>query len=397
MTNSWEETTLKDICVKITDGAHASPKSVDDGLPMASVKDLTPYGINLDSCRLISESDFDSLVKYGCKPEKGDILVAKDGATALDTVCEVKNSINVVLLSSVAILRPNTKKVTSSFLRYYMDSPVTRNYLKGGFITGAAIPRIVLEDFKRSKIVFPSIKKQNEITSILSAYDDLIENNSRRIKILEEMAKLIYREWFVEFNPPAGRAGAPGVKLRKATVEEKKVTGKDQFPEGWEVKKLGDFIELAYGKGLKSEKRSNDGYPVYGSSGVIGHHQNALVKGPGIIVGRKGNVGSVFWCNEDFYPIDTVFFVRTNISLYYIFYNLSNQTFLNSDAAVPGLNRESALMKVSILPDKNLIDNFERIVTSIFKQIKLLETKNQNLRRTRDLLLPKLVSGEIEV
>jgi len=146
MVSAWNESSLSDVCVKITDGAHASPKSVDLGRPMASVKDLTPYGIDIESCRRISQEDYEKLIKWDCKPLHGDVLIAKDGATALDTVCEIDKEIDVVLLSSVAILRPNMRKVSTGFMRYYLDSPRTRAYLKGSFITGAAIPRSHLKN-----------------------------------------------------------------------------------------------------------------------------------------------------------------------------------------------------------------------------------------------------------
>src|SRR6266550_4307399 len=146
----WRELTLEAVCSRITDGAHNSPPSVPTGRPMASVKDLTPFGIRLESCRHILDEDFEKLVRQGCQPVKGDVLIAKDGATALDTVCEIKRNDDVVLLSSVAILRPNPAIIDSGFLRHYLDSPTTRSYLKGSFISGAAIPRVVLKDLKRA-------------------------------------------------------------------------------------------------------------------------------------------------------------------------------------------------------------------------------------------------------
>lgn len=90
---------------------------------------------------------------------------------------------------------------------------------------------------------------------------------------------------------------------------------------------------------MKQDNRKDGPVPVYGSGGVVGHHNEAFVQGPGIIVGRKGNVGSVYWSEVDFWPIDTVFYVVTELPLHYIYYNLQHQHFMNSDAAVPGLSR----------------------------------------------------------
>ena len=122
-----------------------------------------------------------------------------------------------------------------------------------------------------------------------------------------------------------------------------------------------------------------------------------LVRGPGIIVGRKGNVGSVFWSDNDFYPIDTVFFVRSNICFHYLYYNLQNQRFINNDAAVPGLNRNQAYLLPFLLPGQGILDQFQEFIAPLFKQTQILTQKSANLRLTRDLLLPKLISGEVDV
>jgi type I restriction enzyme S subunit len=199
------------------------------------------------------------------------------------------------------------------------------------------------------------------------------------------MAKLVYEEWFVKFRFP----GHKNVKMISSEL--------GGIPEEWKVDKLGYAVELAYGKSLTTQKRNDGSFPVYGSAGVLGTHNEYMLKGPGIIVGRKGNVGSVFWSNENFFPIDTVFYVKTNIPLHYVYYNLKNQDFINNDAAVPGLNRNQASLLPFLIPDDNILSEFEKNIDCVFKEIDILSRKNQNLRKTRDLLLPKLISGEIDV
>ncbi|VVC76420.1 hypothetical protein AQUSIP_17320 [Aquicella siphonis] len=167
MASNWEAKTLNDICEKITDGAHNSPQSVVNGKPMASVKDLTRFGIDLSEARLIAIDEFEKLVNQGCRPEVGDVLIAKDGNSALDTVCNVKKPLDAVLLSSVAILRPNKKLVDSDFLKYYFSSNITIEYLKTNFISGAAIPRVVLKDFKKAEIKLPPLGVQKKYLAFL--------------------------------------------------------------------------------------------------------------------------------------------------------------------------------------------------------------------------------------
>ena len=264
---------------------------------------------------------------------------------------------------------------------YYMLSGSRLSALN----SDAAVPGLNRNVAHREVFSIPSHPIQRKIAAILSAYDDLIENNRRRIEILEETAQLIYREWFVHFRFP----GHESVRMVDSPL--------GPIPEGWEVHNLGDVIELAYGKGLRKSDRVPGPYPVYGSSGVIGRHRKSLVTGPGIVVGRKGNVGSVFWSHDDFYPIDTVFYVVTDVCLHYIFYNLRRQNFINTDAAVPGLKRSQAYLLPFLLPDKQLLERFERITDPVFMHTRDLRMVNATLRRTRDLLLPRLISGQIDV
>jgi len=270
------------------------------------------------------------------------------------------------------------------FLYYLLNSAGVRAQIKGS-ATGATVKHTAPERIYNVKVEVPSLPTQRKIAAILSAYDDLIENNTRRIKILEEMAQMIYREWFVSFRFP----GHENVKMVESVL--------GPIPEGWEAKKLGDVIELAYGRSLTADERRGGQIPVYGSAGIVGYHDSALAKGPGIIVGRKGNVGSIHWSEDDFFAIDTVFFVQTSLSLYYCCFNLRDQNFLNTDAAVPGLNRNQAYRNLILVPGREVLNVFDRTVAHLFGQIKTLGRKNANLRQTRDLLLPKLISGEADV
>jgi len=254
-----------------------------------------------------------------------------------------------------------------------------------GYITGAAQPKLSQENLKRIELCLPPLPTQRKIAAILSAYDDLIENNLRRIKILEEMAQNLYREWFVKFR----FRGHQHARFTDSPLGE--------IPEGWEVKRLGEILELNYGKALRKEDRREGNVPVYGSSGVVGYHDVPLVKGPGIVVGRKGNVGSVYWSDESFFPIDTAYFVTSKMPLRFLFYDLQTKNFLNNDAAVPGLNRNQAYSLETVTPPKGIMTRFCQFANDFERQAAVLRLQNTILRRTRDLLLPRLISGEVDV
>ena len=234
---------------------------------------------------------------------------------------------------------------------------------------------------KRISLRIPTLAVQRDIADILSAYDDLIENNRRRIALLEEAARQLYREWFV--------------RLRFPGHEHARIT--HGVPEEWEFKPIGEVATLNYGKALKEENRLEGATPVYGSSGVVGSHSEALVSGPGIVVGRKGNVGSVFWSDTPFWPIDTVYFVSPEESSLFLFHCLRQVPFQSSDVAVPGLNRTYAHGLKILMPSRRLRTEFDQAITPMFEQLTKLRTMNQKLRAARDVLLPRLMSGDIAV
>jgi type I restriction enzyme S subunit len=253
------------------------------------------------------------------------------------------------------------------------------------FVTGAAQPKLSQANLRLIEIALPPLPTQRRIAGILSAYDNLIENSQRRIKILESVARAIYREWFVHFRFP-GHESVPRVP-----------SALGEIPQGWEVRRLGEALELNYGKALKKEDRCDGAIPVFGSSGQVGTHDIPLARGPGVIVGRKGNVGSVFWCDSDFFVIDTAYYVTSTLPLRYLFYVLPTLNFINSDAAVPGLSRSQAYSLEIIVPPNSVLDSFCSVEESLSAQLSVLNRQVDNLRATRDLLLPRLMSGQIDV
>jgi len=273
---------------------------------------------------------------------------------------------------------PDESKCDVRFIKYKFDT-IKQRYQQVS--QGAAQDNLSLEKLLGFKLTVPPVDAQRRIGDVLAAYDDLMENNRRRMELLEEAARQLYHEWFVRLRFP----GREHIRFFNGV------------PEGWERKPLGEILTLNYGKALKESDRLEGTASVYGSSGVVGTHNEPLVKGPAIVVGRKGNVGSVFWCDTSFWPIDTVYFVSPEQSSLFVYHCLQNLPFQNSDGAVPGLNRSHAHSLHVLLPNKTLLGQFEEIATPMFEQLSKLRTMNDKLRTARDLLLPKLMSGEIAV
>lgn len=247
--------------------------------------------------------------------------------------------------------------------------------------SSGARPRTKWELFSDFELGVIDKNKRSSIGNFLAQYDELIKVNRDRIELLNKTAELLFREWFIHHNYPR--------KIDSAST--------NGIPDGWKKKELGEIVELHYGKALKSSKRKKGDYPVYGSSGIIGTHNEPYEKGPGIIVGRKGNVGSVFWSSKDFHPIDTVYYIDKETSNYFIYHLLRNVQFVNNDAAVPGLNRDFAYSREILDPPSSLKNKFIELVKPLYEQINSLEKMNSELNQARDLLIPQLLNQNIPV
>lgn len=266
------------------------------------------------------------------------------------------------------------------FLYYLFNTRDVRGQISGS-ATGTKVRHTAPERIYRVRVRVPEVTKQKFIAETLKAYDDLITNNKRRIELLEQSARVLFKEWFVQLRYPGH--------------EHDKIV--DGVPQGWDRKQLGDLFELRYGKALSEEKRESGLTRVYGSSGEVGVHSSKLVDGPGIVVGRKGNVGSVFWVDFDFWPIDTVYYVEPGKVSLFNLHLLETLNFQNSDAAVPGLNREYAYSIRVLIPSSSLSDEFEEFAKALFAQRRCLIEQNAKLGRARDLLLPRLMDGRLSV
>ena len=404
--------TLNEICTVITDGAHASPKSVDVGYPMGSVKDMTSSGMNYESCRRISFEDFKKLEHLNCSPQVGDILFSKDGAKAAETVCLHTNEEPLVLLSSVAILRPDLSKVVPKFLELYLRNPKTIKMIRKGFLTGAAIPRIVCADIKRIRVDIPPLAEQNIVVNRLEIFDNLIENNQRRIEILEEMARLLYQEWFVHFRFP----GHENVKMVDSEL--------GPIPEGWEVKKLADIATTQYGytesanqemvgprylRGKDINKKSFINWSDVPFCPISDQELAKFrVKVGDIFVIRMADPGKVGICEVEVDAVFASYLVRIrpatkDLLPYYLFYVLSDKSYFSWVAgASTGSTRKSVSAKVMCeyslaVPPERVQTKFVERVLPLRKLLNNLIKQNNVLREARDLLLPRLISGQLDV
>ncbi|QQR72935.1 MAG: restriction endonuclease subunit S [Holophagales bacterium] len=303
-------------------------------------------------------------------------------------------------------LRPRPDaRVAPEYAGYYFRGPEFRSqvYAMSSLSTRASLNSEMLS---RLTIRLPSTPVQERIGAVLKALDDKIDLNRRMSETLEAMAQALFKSWFVDFEPVRAKAAGYntglGVSLGAVFPAELAESDVGEIPAGWLVQEIGDLLELAYGKALRAEDRKIGTVPVYGSNGQVGWHDQRLVSGPGIVVGRKGNPGVVTWVPTDFFPIDTTFFVIPKLdcrSLEFLFFALQDQglSALGADSAVPGVNRNLIYQSKQILPSPRVLEEFSRIAGSLLDRSRECVAEAQVLGALRDALLPGLISGDLMI
>jgi len=402
LTSEWREVRIQDLAEKVGMGPFGSSIKVstfvDDGVPVISGHHLKDVRLSDENFNFITEEHAERLKNSNVYP--GDVIFTHAGTIGqVAFIPEDARYKRYVVSQRQFYLRCNRAAADPAFIAYYFRSREGRRKLLAN-ANATGVPSIAqpVSYLKSLKIPLPPLEEQRSIAAVLSVLDDKIELNRAIIRNLEAMAEALYRRWFVEYEFPdeEGRPYRSGEGL--FTDSEL-----GPIPAGWTVRKLGDVLELRYGKALKESERVPGPVPVYGSNGPVGTHHEALVRGPGIVVGRKGYPGTVKFAEQDFFPIDTAYYVALKNTppdaMIYYYHLLVSQNLrqLASDSAVPGLNRNIVYMNRAVIAPDSVIAAFEACVRPIRDLVAGKEQENRKLVELRDTLLPKLMSGEIRV
>ncbi|WP_051059441.1 restriction endonuclease subunit S [Bhargavaea cecembensis] len=395
----WKVSKLKNYVEIITDYvANGSFASLKENVKYLTEEDyailvrLVDYNNNFNGPFVYLDQHAYSFLKK-TKLFGGEIIISNVGAN-VGTVFRAPDIGKKMSLGPNAVTL-KTKGI-DDFYFYWFKSKYGQAAISS-IITGSAQPKFNKTNLKEIEIPIPPIEEQKKISNIFRIIDTKIEINRHIINSLECLSQTLFKHWFIDFEFPNSE-GYPYKSSGGKMVESEL----GEIPEGWGIRELGSILELSYGKPLKKQDRIPGPYPVYGSNGIVDTHNAALVKGPGIIVGRKGNPGTVKMELRDFFPIDTTFFVEMkadSIPLPFIYFMLQNQNLdnLSADSAVPGLNRNHAYRNKTVLPKGQVLMEFNSMVNPLFKLMDETISQNQLLIELRDTLLPKLLSGEIEL
>ena len=399
----YEEGPIKDFVLGIFDGPHSTPKESDSGPIFLGIKNVRDGSLDLSDIRHVSERDFPKWTKR-VTPQPDDIVFSYEAT--LHRYAIIPEGFKGCLGRRIALIRPNPQKAEHKFLLYYFLSHKWRKVVEGSVISGATVDRIPLIRFPDFPVSLPPLNIQQKIAAILSNYGDMIENNLRRIELLDQSARLLYEEWFVRLRFP----------------EHERVRVKDGVPDGWKRATAFDVMEVHSGGTPRT------GTPEYWDGNIPFYTPKDAHKYAYVLETQKTLTDAgLSKCNSKLYPKNTVFITargtvgnvnlaqssmamnqscyalkgKGRVSQFFLFCAIRNSIEQFHQRAV-GAVFDAIIVDTFksipfLLPGDETIRSFEQMVSLVFRQIENLLVQNQKLKQARDLLLPKLMNGEITV
>lgn len=391
----WEKVKIKEICKGIYDGPHATPPVSSDGAIFLGITNFRNGRLDLSEIRYISEADFPKWTKRVI-PKENDIVFSYEATLNLYAI--IPSWFRGCLGRRMALLRVNENKVHYKFLYYYFYSEAWRSEIQRNIVLGATVDRIPLIKFPDFIVELPSLEIQHKIANILSAYDDLIENNQKQIKLLEEAAQRLYKDWFVDLRFP-GYEKTPII---------------DGVPEGWKEQTLADIADVVMGQSPKSEfyNEHKNGLPfhqgvsnfstrfvndeIYSTSFTRVAEANSILFSIRAPVGRINITKNKVVIGRGLAAINHKFGYQN-----YLFYLLKERFFkdnlIGNGSIFSSISKNELLAQKFIIPVNSLVKYYNHIAKSIDLKIYFLDTQIKVMIEARSRLLSKLMDGEIEV
>lgn len=379
---SWEEKKLSDCCISIADGDHQAPPKADSGIPFVTISDINANNqFDFTNTMFVPQAYYDSLDNKR-KAQNGDVLYSVVGSFGIPVY--IKETVPFVFQRHIAILRPNDT-ILPQFLYYTM---LSRDFymMADAAALGAAQRTISLTALRNMKISVPPTDVQEKIVGVLSAYDDLIENNQKRIKLLEESAQRLYKEWFVDLRFP-GHETTPIV---------------DGVPEGWKQLALEQIAPILTGKKDANFSTEDGRYPFFTCAQAPLRAPSYSFDCNAVILAGNGDFNVKLYRGK-FEAYQRTYVLSPECTEYlYLLYHAVNNSMVKlaqgaSGSTIKFLTKGMIASIPVYTPEVKNLEKFNTLSEAIQKQIEVLKKSIANATEARNRLLPKLMSGEIEV
>ena len=373
----WKEYKYTEIASLIGGGTPQTTKKAywNGRIPWLSVKDFcggSKYVYNTE--KTITDL---GLINSSTKLlNKDDIIISARGTVGEIAMLPFEMAFN----QSCFGIRANNNRILPDYL-YYLTKTKVRELQHASH--GAVFNTITKNTFENIICQIPPLEQQKQISTILSSLDDKIELNRRINDNLEQQAQALFKSWFVDFEPFRGE------KFVESQL--------GMIPKGWKVGTLSDLLDIRYGK---DHKKLNDGnIPVYGSGGIMRLADGILYNGESVLIPRKGTLNNVLYVNWPFWTVDTMFYSIEkvpNVAKYcHLLLSKLDLASMNSGSAVPSMTTDILNKIQVIVANQDVFSSFNECISSLYLKAKINLDENKRLSETRDLLLPKLMSGRL--
>jgi type I restriction enzyme S subunit len=339
----------------------------------------------------IDESKFNELIRFKTLPN--DLIISCSGTVGEISIIQESDPKGIISQALLA-LRPNLELISPKFLFYFFKNRYGYNQLISASHGSVQVNIAKREVVESIKISLPNRAKQNQIAEILSSLDDKIELNNKINQELENLAQTLFKQWFIDFEFP-NENGEP----YKSSGGEMVDSELGEIPEGWKVVRLSTLLTIKYGK---DHKHLSDGiFPLYGSGGIMRYVEKPLYQNSSILIPRKGTLSNLFYLDEPFWSVDTMFYTEIHNPIYgkYLFHCIKELDIasMNVGSAVPSMTTKVLNELMVINPDNSILSKFDEIISSFYETLKYNHQEVKELTNLRDTLLPKLISGELEI
>jgi type I restriction enzyme S subunit len=402
MTSDWQEYRLGDVTRWASGG---TPSKQNPEYWGGSIAWISASSMKAKICANSDERITEEAVMSGARMcDPGTILLLVRGS-------ELHKRIPIGVATKRVAFNQDVKAITtcsgdlSGDYLYYLLKGSEEFLLNSVEFTGIGAGKLETPFLQDLVFPLPTREEQAAITDFMIALDDKIELNRKTNETLEAMAKALFKSWFVDFDPVRAKAegrptGLPG-EISDLFPDSFEGSELGEIPSGWEVGGLEEFLVLQRGFDLPAPQRIKGAYPVVAASGVSGTHNEPMAFAPGVVTGRSGVLGKVFYIQTDFFPLNTTLWAKefrlaTPIYGYFLLCDIDFAVF-NAGSAVPTLNRNHLGSLRFPLPTKALVVSFTEVAVDLMKRKEGIVAETSNLSATRDALLPKLISGEIRI
>ena len=393
---------------EVIDSLHKTPSYAEVGIPMLRVTDIKSGSVTTDNCKLVDNETYAEFAKRYV-PSDGDIVITRVGSYG--NVAYVGDS-NFCLGQNTAAIVP--KDITPRYLYYVLSSPFGKRAIEN-LVVGSTQKTLSLRAIKSLPVPRHGVENEKAIAQILGTLDDKIELNQKMNQTLEEIAKAIFKSWFVDFDPVRAKAeGRPtGLPSEISDLFPDELVDLEigEIPRGWSPSVAGDLFDCLDRKRIplsgNDRAKRQGSIPYYGATGVIDHVDDHIFDGTYLLIGEDGSVekedGTAFsqyvsgkiWVNNHAHVLIGKGSISTEF-LYLAFQFVKVSPFVTG--AVQLKISQTNLRSIPITsPSPEISEQFQEIVAPMFERRLLLEKENLCLAELRDTLLPKLISGELRI